>query len=561
MNNRVQFAEDVGLEEDDVEMAALSQRHNFVNDAMDMIYYEAEDAADDPEVLDFDQTIIEGQIPFIFTDPFRHCDYEVTGEHMDKEELLIANMKTRHPELKEEIQQSRHFLEFQEQGIFKLMTDDDEQIKFTVDNNKDGTINRMYMRAYGVFNRIIWIGSWPNSASNICEKGDLIVHLNNSDTHQIKYSYANIDILRQGKDPCLIWEESNVSDVLTDDEKSINVGELHPNIKFCYIIDRNLYPFLSLQHGDWQQYNFNIALKSAIDTKPYVTKKKVVVTSFMRACIELDRATIYNSSLSSELATPVADNTTGSLLKHIIMTYVDKIRYRTRDILVNIGQFHLVYLCGQECPGAWLSSLLLSQDPRSPMPSYTGESWAPVGSLRGFNHNYRSQKNVYESLHSAKETLRRINISITMAELLRGVIRSHNLLQTAVTLSLEDVLRLHQSGDKYIQFSFVPACTLESWLISIVCNLAYYVNPLAVNDAMTILQPDIDNYCMQLKTKTELPCPVLNTIGIHLKPSHDTIQTLIKNENALREKFVERIIECHAENKTLPTVTSYFDKD
>ena len=106
-----------------------------------------------------------------------------------------------------------------------------------------------------------------------------------------------------------------------------------------------------------------------------------------------------------------------------------------------------------------------------------------------------------------------------MAELLRGVIRSHNLLQTAVTLSLEDVLRLHQSGDKYIQFSFVSAGTLEFWLISIVCNLAYYVNPLAVNDAMTILQPDIDNYCMQLKTKTELPCPVLNTIGIHLKPS------------------------------------------
>ena len=141
-----------------------------------------------------------------------------------------------------------------------------------------------------------------------------------------------------------------------------------------------------------------------------------------------------------------------------------------------------------------------------------------------------------------------------MAELLRGVIRSHNLLQTAVTLSLEDVLRLHQSGDKYIEFSFVPAAHLESWLISIVCNLAYYVNPLAVNDAMTILQPDIDNYCMQLKTKTELPCPVLNTIGIHLKPSNDTFQTLIKNENALRETFVERFIECHAENKTLPTV-------
>ena len=121
------------------------------------------------------------------------------------------------------------------------------------------------------------------------------MHLNKSDTHPIKYSYANIDILRQGKDPCLIWEESNVSDVLTD-EKSSNVGELHPNIKFCYIIDRNLYPFLSLQHGDWQQYNFNIALKSAIDTKPYVTKKKVVVISFVRACIELDRATIYNFS-------------------------------------------------------------------------------------------------------------------------------------------------------------------------------------------------------------------------------------------------------------------------
>ena len=113
MNNRVQFAEDVGLEEDDVELAALSQRHNFVHDTMDLNYYETEDAADDPEVLDFDQPIIGGQIPFIFTDPLRHCDYEVSGEHMNKEELLIANMKTRHPELKEEIQQSRHFLEFQ----------------------------------------------------------------------------------------------------------------------------------------------------------------------------------------------------------------------------------------------------------------------------------------------------------------------------------------------------------------------------------------------------------------------------------------------------------------